>query len=111
TYQGTLDLSNAAPFVTVAIENGITLTGAGGTGPGAVLVTGYQSTLAFYGTQTVENAAISIGSPVFGNSDTLRVAGSGATLTLGTNLTIAENGTFANISAGGPGDTIDNAGT
>src|SRR5216684_4391348 len=59
TNDGTLDLSSAASRLTVT--NGITLFGDTGTGPGSVLLTGGNSYLTFTGTQTFDNAAVSLG--------------------------------------------------
>ncbi|MGA9865028.1 MAG: hypothetical protein WBQ75_01160, partial [Acetobacteraceae bacterium] len=91
TYQGTLDLS--AGGANVFVENGITLAGSGGIGPGAVTLTGAGSALQFETAGTLNNADLTIGGPsgttdalfsTLGNFDVL----DGATLTLGTHLVV-----------------------
>src|SRR5216684_5561523 len=106
TNQGTLDLSASASRLTVT--NGLTLRGTGGTGPGSLLLTGGNSYLLFSGTQTLDNAAVSIG----GTSGTgfLYETGAGATLTLGPNLSITQTGRSARLDANA-GDAIVNTGT
>src|SRR5437773_5715893 len=82
TIQGVLDLSRNGSYLFVS--NGITLTGAGGTGPGSVLMTGGNSDLYSNGPKSSHNATANVG----GSSDTdiLREFGSGGTLTLGNGL-------------------------
>jgi hypothetical protein len=109
TYAGTLDLSNGY----VNVINGITLTGTGGSGLGSVML-GYFGNMHFLGTQTFDNAAVSIGSEGF--PSVLQESGSrqGGTLTLGPHLTITQTGIFAELYAGGydiGGIAIVNRGT
>jgi len=110
TYQGTLDLS--ANDATVSVENGITLEGPGGVGPGAVTLTGPGSSLGFEDTETLDNASLAIGGPsgtagalfsTLGNFD----VSDNAKLTLGTHLA-ATIGTDAEFFTGfNPHDEID----
>ncbi len=95
TYQGVLDLSAAGSQLT--ITNGLTVTGAGGVGPGTINLTGGflsqfgSGRLTFQGSQTIDNATINIGH--YGDGDTIysQDNGSAATLTLGKNLSIVES--------------------
>jgi len=89
TVDGPLDLSRAGSRVTVN-SPGITLTGTSGTGPGSVLLTGGNSYLRFSGTQTLDNATVSIGGT--SGSGFLYAFSSGTTLTLGPNLSVTQTG-------------------
>jgi hypothetical protein len=105
TNDGTLDLSTNGSRLTVT--NGITLFGAGGTGPGSVLLTGGNSYLTFSGTQTFDNAAVSIGGT--SGAGFFYATGAGTTLTLGPTLSMTQTGgarLYANAGA-----AIVNAGT
>ena len=90
-YVGTLDLSSASAQVT--ISNGITLSPTSGSSPDSVLLgqlgkqvfTGGYSYLDFVGTQTLSNAAISLGSTAI-----LHAVGAGTTLTLDASTSITE---------------------
>ncbi|MGA9869047.1 MAG: Hint domain-containing protein, partial [Acetobacteraceae bacterium] len=91
TYQGTLDLS--AGGANVFVENGITLEGPGGIGPGTVTLTGAGSALQVENAGILNNADITIGGPsgttgalfsTLGNFD----VSDNATLTLGTGLVV-----------------------
>ncbi len=106
TNEGTLDLSAASSRLTVN-GAGITLTGTGGTGLGDVLLTGGNSYLLFTGTQTLDNATVSIGGT--SGAGFLEATGAGSTLTLGPNLSLTHTG-GARLYASA-GDTIVNTGT
>ncbi|MBA3812098.1 MAG: hypothetical protein H0X27_10760 [Caulobacteraceae bacterium] len=95
TVRGTLDLSRQQ-FATVFAQNGLTLTGADGQGPGRVLLTGPNSSLFFFGSQTFDNATVRMGHApgdgVFADIIRLRVPiRTAATLTLGAGLRIVSN--------------------
>ncbi len=106
TDEGTLDLSANGSRLTVN-GAGITLTGTGGTGLGDVLLTGGNSYLSFTGTQTFDNATVSIGGT--GGAGFLEASGAGSTLTLGANLTVTQTGGARLYAA--TGDAIVNTGT
>ena len=114
TYEGTLDLRTRSNGY-LHLQNGTTLTGTGGTGPGMALITGYYNHLIVDGTQTLDNAAIDIGNASNGWWDYLEsYDGDGpATLTLGTNLLIRQTGYYAQIddTNGYAGSQIVNLGT
>ncbi len=105
TYEDALDLSAAGARVNVS--NGITLTGAGGSGSGNILLTGNGSDIYFRGNQTFDNATVSIG----GSSSTAAInqTGTATTLTLGPNLAITHAGKYAQIY--GLRGVVVNAGT
>jgi len=124
--QGVLDLgtANSALFV----QNGLNLSGAGGSGNGSISLTGNYATLDFVGTQTLDHATISIGAgngqAGQGGPATLGVSqaffgNSAATLTLGASLWLRGVGGTGVISIGnaapgaGPGvpDVLVNNGT
>jgi RHS repeat-associated protein len=117
TYEGALDLSGN--FWTVNIANGLTATGANGSGPGTISLTGVDDGILFEGNTTFDNATITLGDvSSFGygiaNDD---IDGTGSVLTLGPNLTINVEigyGNFAYLYSAGArnsGDGIVNKGT
>ena len=111
TYQGVLNLQNS--FSSVTVNNGLALTGAGGTGTGTVLLTGAGSTMTFDNSQTFNNATITIGNSALQSllsfDDT---SYDGETLTLGPHLLLqTKTGLSAIESTRGLGDTILNEGT
>src|SRR5438128_2391247 len=106
TDQATLDLSSSGARVNVT--NGITLTGAGGSGAGTVQMTGGNSYLSFQGTQQFDNALVNIGATASGGAF-FREFGSGATLTLGSGLTLNQTGRVRLYAD--PGAVIVNQGT
>jgi hypothetical protein len=79
----------------VYVENGLTLTGAGGNGAGAVNLTGNDSSLVFIDSETFSNATVTVG----GSNDYI---GAFNNLTLGQNLSIIQ-------SAAGSSDTLGGA--
>ncbi len=99
TVRGTLDLSAAGQ---VYVTNGIALTGASGTGPGAVTIGGYYGNLYVVGTTTLDNATISISDYAGGGYglQLLDQTATGATLTLGSKL-VVQNVADSNGYAGG----------
>lgn len=111
TYQGLIDLSES--YSSLTISNGLVATGAGGTGPGSVLLTGAGSEMTFDNTQTFDNVTITIGNSavasVLNFSDTYY---DGETLTLGPHLLLkAKVGLSEITSSRALGDTILNQGT
>ncbi len=60
TYEGALNLSR--PFQHLTLEDGITLTGAGGSGAGTILLTGAASAALAEGSQTISDTGITLGS-------------------------------------------------
>jgi hypothetical protein len=116
-FQGTLDLS--APRSTLTIKNGTTFAGVGGVGPATINITSDNhdpSTLNVSGTATLDNATIDIGqsNPYSGSNQIWNkdAAGTGAVLTLGSNLTIDQTGAFADLlSSDQSADAIVNYGT
>jgi hypothetical protein len=112
TLQGTLDLSQ--PNASMIIKDGITLTGANGTGPGTIDLTGTQSSLTqsslfVQGVETLDNAVINIASGTL-YSD---IRNGDSILTLGPNLTINQTGgprsVLASFSAGFSPGTINSS--
>jgi len=117
TYLGLLDLTR--PFAALSISNGLTVTGANGSGPGSIRITGAESRLTAIGTQTLNNCAITLGSPlaVYG-SQTLAVpelaATAGGMLTIGANASITlvgEGGVLGDSGLGNWTDSVVNDGT
>jgi hypothetical protein len=111
TFDGTLDLTAAYSVLQVA-DPGIIANGAGGTGAGAINLTGYDSRIYFENTQTLDNATINIGN-ADDNAFIEELANTqNATLTLGIDLAIDQAGKFAQITTDGHrGAGIVNAGT
>ena len=100
TLQGTLNLGTPAGSVAganqVLFRDGLILQGAGGSGPGTVLLTGAGQSLLAADSETLDNAAIT-----FGNTGVAATLGSasGGALTLGTHATVAVSG-LARIAGG-----------
>ena len=95
TYDGTMNLSSSSSSVIVA--NGLTMFGVGGTGSGAINLTGQSSILYAEGTETLNNATLNIGNnstDYLYNYDN----SAAAVLTLGPTLTIDQTGSNANLS-------------
>ncbi len=97
--QGALNL--AASGATLFVRDGLSLSGAGGSGAGSIAITGGYAALDFVGSQTLSHATISLGStgglPGQGGPATLGVshagnATSGATLTLGSTVWLRQAG-------------------
>ena len=102
TYQGPLELINTGDRVTIA--HGLIVTGAGGSLPGTIDLTGAAAILDLAG--TLDNVTLNIGSDA---GDTLS-ADQGGTVTLGQNASIVSLGAFATLLAGA-GTTLDLLGT
>jgi hypothetical protein len=124
--QGTLALTQAES--TLVVQNGMALAGASGSGAGSIALTGGYASLDFQGSQTLNNATVSLGAtgslPGQTGAASLAVthAGgvtSGATLTLGPHLWVRDAGGQGELVVGAssllPGaglpDTIINQGT
>ena len=105
TYQGQLNLLSGGQSVTIV--NGITLSGVGGVGQANVNTN--HATINFQGTQTLDNAQVSLSLSTINVTD---LNGAGAILTIGANTIVGSfNVTGNSISdAGGAGDGIDNLG-
>ncbi len=97
--QGALSLAGAGS--TMFVKDGLTLSGAGGSGAGSIAVTGGYALLDFVGSQTVNNATISLGAtgglpgqagPAAIGISHAGSATTGATLTLGSALWIRQVG-------------------
>ncbi len=107
--QGTLSL--AAPQASLFVTGGLSLAGAGGSGVGSIALTGGYASLDFLGSQTLNNAVVSIGAsgalPGQAGAATLAVAAgaggtSAATLTLGAGLWLRGVSGAGQIVVGGP---------
>ncbi len=114
TWQGLLALDSQ--FSSLTIKNGLTLTGAGGTGPGIVTIDGSGAVLLFSGNQTFDNATVDLGAGQSGDSLSLILGRKGVstTLTLGPNLLVesTQAGSRAAIdkplgAAAGPGAVVN----
>ncbi len=116
-YQGVLDLSH--PFQQLAIVNGITVTGAGGSGAGTIMLTGAASKLLAKSNETINGGTVYLGSATqqyYGQpvAPPELAATAGATLTLGSGETVRSAGLvgwLGNFAAGNWTDTIINDGT
>jgi hypothetical protein len=114
SYEGTLDLSPNSSSMYIA--NGLTATGLNGTGPGVVNLTGNSDAIYFKGTQTFDNATVTLGG-ASGQDDALYQDDSGGAgnqvLTLGVSLIINADGAGATIGTASntAGDRIVNQGT
>ena len=115
TYDGTLDLSPNSS--SVIITNGLTATGASGTGPGTVNLTGMWGHVYFEGTQTFDKATINLGSSTGYDDAIYQYDNTGAgneTLTLGPNLIVnaaSTNYVYIGTYYDYTGDGIVNEGT
>jgi hypothetical protein len=110
TYQGLLDLTR--PFAKLSISNGLTLTGAGGSGTGSIAVTGAEAEFLAIGAETLNNCAITLGSPIAvygGQTLTLPelAAGAGGLLTIGPNASITLVGQGGVLGDSGVGRWTD----
>jgi len=95
-YDGTLDLSAAGSAV--RISNGIALAGAGGTGQGAINLTGNNSYLGLRSPMTFNNAVVAIGGTAYEATIKLNnTSGVGGATTFGSNLTLVQTGSLAQI--------------
>jgi hypothetical protein len=111
TYRGMLDLSPSQSNLTVA--GGFTLTNLAGTGAGVANLTGAASVLFASGTETFDNFTLNMGNGEALGSTLFQTDPSavGATLTLGSKLTINQTGAFANVvGARNLGDKMVNGG-
>jgi hypothetical protein len=102
TYEGTLEVGNSESLV---VTSGITLEGAGGTGTGTMAITGAGSGVVFAGSQTLNNASITMGSlaasPENTYDDYITVGTynetAATTLTLGPKLAITQVGADVDV--------------
>ncbi len=116
-YLGLLDLTR--PFAQLSIANGLTVTGANGSGTGSIQITGAEARLTAIGTQTLNNCAITLGSPlsVYGGQ-TLAVPElaptAGGMLTIGPNASITlvgQGGVLGDSGLGHWTDSVVNEGS
>jgi hypothetical protein len=91
TFDGTLSLAGGS----LRIENGITLHAAGGTGAGKINATGDGATLTLPGAESLNGATVSLGSSVAAEAAAIK----GDAMTFGAQLTIAQAGRYAEITA------------
>jgi hypothetical protein len=101
TFDGTLNLALNYAYLHVG-GGGLITNGVGGVGKGTVNITGKYSEIIFAGTQTFDNATVSLG-----GNDYIDQTGTG-TLTLGVNLAV--NQTSSGVGGGIIGGTIVNQG-
>ena len=106
--QGSLNLSQA--YASLLVQNGLTMSGIGGSGAGSITLTGSYANLNFLGTQILANAVVTLGATGAGQGQggpaTLGVAQaygatSGSTLTLAANAWLREAGTQGQIITSG----------
>ena len=111
TIEGPINLTGSGQ--SLSLVGGPVVTGANGTGPGTINVTGEYASLYFDNTQTFDNATINLGnaSGYYDYLDVADVSGAGnQVLTLGSGVTINIVG-YAQITAGSySGDGIINQG-
>jgi fibronectin-binding autotransporter adhesin len=121
--QGALAVSQTD--ATLFVQGGLAMSGAGGVGAGTLAVTGTYATVDFLSTQSLSDAAVTLGAAAAGQDQggpaSIQVqhiygATSGATLTLATNVWLQQAGQLGQIIVGGalPGvltDEIINKGT
>ncbi len=108
TYQGPLSLTAAGASLNIA--NGLTLTGAGGTGPGTLDLSGSATSINFLGTQTLDNVVVTDGNAGTGGGGTAIDFGA---LTLGSNtvLTMVNGNALVSAWAIDVGTSLTNNGT
>ena len=110
TYDGTMNLSSSSSSVIIA--NGLTMASVGGTGAGAINLTGQSSVLYAEGTETLNNATVDAG-----NNSTDYIynydPSAAAVLTLGPSLVIDQTGNNVQLTGyeDRSGSGIVNAGT
>jgi hypothetical protein len=105
--QGTLNLSQAN--AALLVQNGLAMSGTGGSGAGAIALTGSYASLTFLGTQQLANAVVSLGAITGQNQGGAAALGvaqvygatSGATLTLASNVWVKDVGTQGQIITSG----------
>jgi len=111
TYEGTINLTATSEQLYIA--NGLTMTGAGGIGVGAIYLTGNSSSLLFTTSATLNNATVNLGAA--SGIAVIDLYGSNSlTLTLGKGLTIVADAADGTAYLGGyyyTGNTIINDGT
>ena len=113
TFGGPLNLKSSSVQQSVHLANGATVVGSSGSGPGAINVTGYYSTLYFDDTQTVSQETITLGN-ASGYADTLygydTTGGGAQVLTLASSVTVNAVGNASIGSSYASGDEIVNQG-
>lgn len=101
--QGALTMSQA--YAAMVVQNGMAMSGLGGTGAGSIAVTGNYANLTFLGTQKLANTVVTLGASN-GGPATLGVAtpygaSTGATLTLAASVWLRAAGTQGQIMTSG----------
>ncbi len=105
--QGTLGLTQTN--ATLVVQNGLAMSGSGGSGSGTIAVTGSYASLDFLGTQILANAVVNLGAtgpgPGQGGPASIGVshafnATAGATLTLASNIWTKQVGTQGQLIIG-----------
>ena len=93
TLDGVLNITDYGDVL--AITDGLTLANAGGTGPGTINLTGQYARLNVYGSTTLDNATVNIGSSSspYSMLTLTDLPGTPATLTFGTTLNMKVGGT------------------
>ncbi len=98
TFQGTLNLN--ATDAGLAISNGFSLTGAGGTGAGVINLTGDDAYLYIQDNETLSNGTLNIGTNTGTSYISFNNTGNPSeTLTLGSSFDLVQAGTYAAIGA------------
>ena len=109
TLNGAVDLS--ATSAKFRVQNTLTLNAEGGGSPGSLTLSGSNSTIAFEGIQTFDNATVLFDTTAAGNKF-LSAEGTGAVLTLGSNVVISGGqGFITQARILGGATTIINQGT
>jgi hypothetical protein len=109
TYEGPLNLT--ATNALIYFENGSSVTGPGGSGPGTVTITGPNADLDFTNSGALNNATISMGSATTSYIELGSNQGGSATLTLGAGIIIDHTGQSAQIFYDQGSDTVVSNGT
>jgi fibronectin-binding autotransporter adhesin len=119
--QGALSLTQAN--ATLFVQNGLVMSGSGGTGAGALAITGSYANADFLGSQTLANTVVTLGSGSAGQGGPASIqaqhafgASTGSMLTLAASVWLRQAGQLGQLIVGGalPGpltDAIVNQGT
>ncbi len=99
TWQGTLAIGDSGIAL---VANGLTMEGAGGSGPGSIDLTGVSSQLVFTDSETLDNAVVTIGNAAV--ADDLNANG---TLTLGSSLTLNAVAGTQGFDLSGSGEIVN----
>jgi hypothetical protein len=113
-FDGTLSLATANTRLTVL--GGLVMAGATGSGAGSIALTGGGSNIDFIGSQTLDNATVSLGGTASTGYAQQITAGyynesAATTLTLGAHVLLSQSGTYATLGGYTTNDVIINNGT